>query len=70
MLIEILEMKRSASSTEDGWLFPANTKSGHIEPSTLKKQEPADANDVIGFGDDGGRLGTRTPDLLGVNQTL
>jgi integrase len=35
----IIEMRRSsAASTE--WVFPAATKSGHIEKSTLKKQHP------------------------------
>jgi integrase len=32
----IMEMRKTADSTE--WVFPAPTKSGHIEPSTLKKQ--------------------------------
>ena len=31
-----LEM-RLAKTSPDGWLFPADTKSGHIEGSTLKK---------------------------------
>ncbi len=33
----ILEM-RLTSTDPDGWLFPAPTKSGHIEPSSLVKQ--------------------------------
>ena len=33
----ILEMRLSKSSGKD-WVFPAGTKSGHIEPSSLKKQ--------------------------------
>jgi integrase len=32
----ILEMRRSGGGSE--WVFPADTKSGHIEPFTLKKQ--------------------------------
>ena len=32
----LLEMRRSASQGE--WVFPAHTRSGHIEKSTLKKQ--------------------------------
>jgi integrase len=31
----ILDMRRTVSSSE--WVFPASTKTGHIEPSTLKK---------------------------------
>jgi integrase len=31
-----LEMRRAVSKTE--WVFPASTKSGHIEKSSLKKQ--------------------------------
>jgi len=27
-----------ASKAEEGWVWPAPTKNGHIEPSTLKKQ--------------------------------
>lgn len=29
---------RLAATDPDGWLFPAATKSGHIEPSSLSKQ--------------------------------
>jgi integrase len=32
----ILEMRRTVATSE--WVFPALTKSGHIEPSTLKKR--------------------------------
>ena len=32
----VLEMRRPSTAT--GWVFPAPTKSGHIEPSSLKKQ--------------------------------
>jgi integrase len=32
----LLEMRRSAHGVE--WVFPASTRSGHIEKSTLKKQ--------------------------------
>ncbi len=34
----ILEMRHAAASGE--WVFPAPTRSGHIEESTLKKQHP------------------------------
>lgn len=38
-LSEILERKWSAAAKpEDGWVFVADTKSGHAEPSTVKKQ--------------------------------
>src|SRR5262249_18736025 len=33
----ILEM-RLAKTNDNAWIFPAPTKSGHIEPSSLKKQ--------------------------------
>ena len=33
----MLDMRLSKANG-NGWLFPAQTKSGHIEPSTLKKQ--------------------------------
>jgi hypothetical protein len=29
---------RLSTSNGGGWLFPAQTKSGHMEPSTIKKQ--------------------------------
>jgi integrase len=32
---------RLTSTSGQGWLFPAKTKSGHIEPSSLKKQHAA-----------------------------
>jgi integrase len=35
-IMSLLEMRKSVSASE--WLFPAGTKSGHIESSTLKKQ--------------------------------
>jgi integrase len=35
-VLSILEMRRTASLSE--WIFPARTKSGHIETNTLKKQ--------------------------------
>jgi integrase len=35
----ILEMRLSKASGS-AWIFPAQTKSGHIEPSSLKKQHP------------------------------
>jgi hypothetical protein len=34
-VLSILEMRRAASSSD--WIFPAQTKSGHIETCTLKK---------------------------------
>jgi integrase len=35
----ILEQRwTAAGKPEDGWIWPAPTKSGHVEPSTLKKQ--------------------------------
>lgn len=35
----ILEQRwEQAGKSEEGWIWPAPTKSGHIEPSTLKKQ--------------------------------
>lgn len=38
-LLAILEMRKSSIKSE--WVFPATTKSGHIESSTLKKQHQA-----------------------------
>lgn len=36
---QILEHRwNMAGKPEDGWIWPASTRSGHIEPSTLKKQ--------------------------------
>jgi len=35
----LIEMRHSAARSEE-WVFPARTKSGHIEKSTLKKQHP------------------------------
>src|ERR1019366_10355814 len=35
-VLSILEMRRAASGSD--WVFPAATKSGHVETSTLKKQ--------------------------------
>jgi integrase len=34
----LLETRRAAADTE--WVFPAPTRSGHIEKSSLKKQHP------------------------------
>ncbi|MBM3727495.1 MAG: hypothetical protein FJW40_18995 [Acidobacteria bacterium] len=34
----LLEMRRAAAKSE--WVFPAPTRSGHVEKSTLKKQHP------------------------------
>jgi integrase len=38
-VLSILEMRRAASKSD--WIFPASTKSGHVETSTLKKQHAA-----------------------------
>lgn len=38
-VLSILEMRRAVSLAE--WIFPASTKSGHIESFTLKKQHKA-----------------------------
>jgi integrase len=36
---EVLELRRDAiGEAEEGWVFPAKTKSGHVEPSTLRLQ--------------------------------
>ena len=35
----LLEMRRAGATSD--WVFPAETKSGHIEASTLKKQHAA-----------------------------
>jgi integrase len=35
-VLSILEMRRASSASD--WIFPASTKSGHIETCTLKKQ--------------------------------
>jgi integrase len=35
-VLSMLEMRRSSNDSE--WIFPAATKSGHVESSTLKKQ--------------------------------
>jgi integrase len=38
-VLGVLEMRRADATS--GWIFPADTKSGHIEASTLKKQHAA-----------------------------
>jgi integrase len=38
-VLSVLEMRRAGTVSE--WVFPAETKSGHIESSTLKKQHAA-----------------------------
>jgi integrase len=38
-VLVVLEMRRVGATSE--WVFPANTRSGHIEASTLKKQHAA-----------------------------
>lgn len=38
-VLGVLEMRRGDATS--GWIFPADTKSGHIEASTLKKQHAA-----------------------------
>lgn len=48
-VLGILEMRRAGATSE--WIFPAETKSGHIEGSTLKKQHAAvlKASGVVPF---------------------
>lgn len=48
-VLGILEMRRAGTTSE--WIFPAETKSGHIEGSTLKKQHAAalKASGVVPF---------------------
>jgi integrase len=48
-VLAILEMRRAASTSE--WIFPAATKSGHVETSTLKKQHATaiEATEVAPF---------------------
>jgi integrase len=48
-VLSVLEMRRTAANSE--WVFPAETKSGHIEASTLKKQHAAalKASGVVPF---------------------
>ena len=41
----VLEMRKGTSTTD--WIFPAPTRSGHIEGSTLKKQH-ANALEICG----------------------
>lgn len=36
-VLSILEMRRAASLSD--WIFPGDTRSGHIETGTLKKQQ-------------------------------
>ena len=38
-VLSILEMRQAASKSD--WIFPADTESGHIEASTLKKRHSA-----------------------------
>jgi integrase len=38
-VLSILELRRAAAMSE--WAFPAETKSGHVEASSLKKQHAA-----------------------------
>jgi integrase len=38
-IVSILDMRRAGTTSD--WIFPAATKSGHIEASTLKKQHAA-----------------------------
>jgi integrase len=37
-LLALMDMRRAVASGE--WVFPAPTRSGHMEKSTLKKQHP------------------------------
>jgi hypothetical protein len=54
----VLEMRRDLS---DGrWVFPAFTKSGHIEPSTLKKQHAKACN---GKAEDDQKTGEKRYDV-------
>jgi integrase len=48
-VLGILEMRRAGATSR--WLFPAETRSGHIEASTLKKQHAAavKASEVVPF---------------------
>jgi len=48
-VLSVLEMRRTTTNSE--WVFPAETKSGHIEASTLKKQHAAalKASGVVPF---------------------
>lgn len=39
MVLSVLDIRRAGATSE--WVFPADTKSGHIEGSTLKKQHAA-----------------------------
>jgi integrase len=38
-VLSVLEIRRAGAVSE--WVFPADTRSGHIEASTLKKQHAA-----------------------------
>jgi hypothetical protein len=44
----ILDMRVSKANRR-GWVFPAQTKSGHIEPSTLKKEHLTAIAEVTGI---------------------
>jgi integrase len=48
-VLSILEMRRAGATSE--WVFPASTKSGHMEASSLKKQHAAalKASGVVPF---------------------
>jgi integrase len=48
-VLSVLDMRRAAANSE--WVFPAETRSGHIEASTLKKQHAAalKASEVVPF---------------------
>jgi integrase len=48
-VLSILEMRRAGATSE--WVFPASTKSGHLEASSLKKQHAAalKASGVVPF---------------------
>jgi integrase len=43
---------RKANGPPDGWVFPADTKSGHMEASTIKKQHAhaVTISGVVPFG--------------------
>ena len=48
-MLSVLEMRRAGATAE--WVFPASTKSGHLEASSLKKQHAAalKASGVVPF---------------------
>jgi integrase len=55
----VLEMRKDPADSR--WVFPASTKSGHIEPSTLKKQH---AKACRGKAEDDKKTGEKRYDVL------